>query len=211
VVLPAAPRLYALADAAALAPRSMAEAAATWAAAGIRWIQLRGKGLSDAEVLRQAEAARSAADAAGSRLWMNDRPDLARMAGCFGVHLGQTDLPPSEARSFLGSAVMIGASTHDRRQLEAAMADPAVDVVAVGPVFATTGKEDPEPPVGLELLRWARGRATKPLVAIGGIDADNARRVLDTGVDCVAVLGALCRGELRADAERLLEVVGEGG
>jgi thiamine-phosphate pyrophosphorylase len=189
----------------------MCEAAQEWAALGVGWIQLRGKGLADDELLLQADRALAATAGTGARLWMNDRPDLARMAGCFGVHLGQDDLPPAVARAFLGPGVAIGSSTHDRRQIDAAIADPAVDVVAVGPVFATTGKAAPESVVGLELLRWARGRTQKPLVAVGGINAANAARVLGTGVDAVAVLGALCRGDLRANARRLLAVVDGGG
>jgi thiamine-phosphate pyrophosphorylase len=200
------PSIYGIADAAALAPRSMAAAAAEWARAGIGWIQLRGKSLSDDELLRQADAALGSVGEA-ARVWMNDRSDLARMAGCFGVHLGHDDLEPAAARRFLGPDVAIGRSTHDRAQIDAAIADPAVDVVAIGPVFPTSGKQQPAPVVGLELLRWARPRTAKPLVAIGGIDADNAARVLATGVDCVAALGALCQGDLRRAADRLLAAV----
>jgi thiamine-phosphate pyrophosphorylase len=106
----------------------------------------------------------------------------------------------------VGANVKIGLSTHDEGQFAAADADPAVDVIAVGPVFPTTGKEDPDPVVGLELVRWARERTRKPLVAIGGIGAGNVASVLAAGADAAAVLGAVCRGgvrEVRANCLRL--------
>jgi thiamine-phosphate pyrophosphorylase len=114
----------------------------------------------------------------------------------------------------VGADVRIGFSTHDEEQLAAADADPAVDVIAVGPVFPTTGKENPDPVVGLPFVRWARERTRKPLVAIGGIGAGNVAEVLAAGADAAAVLGAVCRGgvgEVRANCLRLLAEVGRGG
>ena len=205
------PRLYAIADAEALAPRSLADGAVALARAGVGWIQLRGKGLSDAELFRQVERACRELAGEAARLWVNDRPDLAALLPVAGVHLGQDDLPPRAARAVVGDGVWIGRSTHDLRQVEAAAADPAVDVVAVGPVFATASKRDAEPVVGLDLVRAARAATDKPLVAIGGIDAGRAPAVLRAGADAVAVLGAICSGDLSENARRLLQACRAAG
>jgi thiamine-phosphate pyrophosphorylase len=204
----AVPRLYAIADESALAPLALADAVARLAAAGVRWIQLRAKDLADDRFLAQAEAAVSIATEHGARLWINDRVDIAALAGATGLHLGQRDLAPRDARRLLAGDTAIGVSTHTRAQIEQAAGDPAVDVVAVGPIYATTSKLDTSPVVGLELLAWARLATTKPLVAIGGINAGNAAAVLDAGADTVAVLGALGRASLEESARALLSAVG---
>jgi thiamine-phosphate pyrophosphorylase len=145
---------------------------------------------------------------------VDDRADLAALFPVDGVHVGQRDLPPAAARRVVGGGVRIGLSTHDEEQLAAADADPAVDVIAVGPVFPTTGKEDPDPVVGLSFVRRARERTRKPLVAIGGIDAGNVAEVLAAGADAAAVLGAVCRGgvgEVRANCLRLVIAAGAAG
>jgi len=121
-----------------------------------------------------------------------------------GVHLGQRDLPPAAARRVVGPDCRIGLSTHDDEQLAAAAADPDVDLVAVGPVFPTASKASPDPVVGLGFVRRARAATSKPLVAIGGIDAGNLAQVLAAGADEVAVLSALCRGDLEDNLGRLL-------
>lgn len=197
--------VYGIADLGALGAVPPATAAAAMARAGIDWIQLRAKPAGDAELHRQALDCRRALAGMGARLWIDDRPDVAALTSADGVHLGQDDLPPSAARRIVGPACWIGRSTHDRDQLLEADADPEVDVIAVGPVFDTAGKERPDPVVGLDHVRWARRATTKPLVAIGGIDATNLASVLDAGADAVAVIGALCRGgEVEANARRLL-------
>jgi len=204
--------IYGIADLGALGGKEPAAAAAAMARAGVPWIQLRAKGADDAELHRHAVACRRALAGTGALLWIDDRPDVAALAGAGGVHLGQDDLPPAAARRTVGPGVRIGRSTHDRGQLLAADADPEVDVIAVGPVFATSGKERPDPVVGLDFVRWARGVTAKTLVAIGGIDASNLRSVLAAGADAVAVLSALCRGDdVEGDARRLVEVMENGG
>ena len=206
--------IYGIADLGALGGTAPAAAAAAMARSGIPWIQLRAKGVDDAELLRQARECRRALAGTGARLWIDDRPDVAALAGADGVHLGQDDLPPAAARRTVGRGVWIGRSTHDRDQLLAADADPEVDVVAVGPVFATTGKERPDPVVGLDFVRWARSATAKPLVAIGGIDEANVREVLAAGADAAAVLSVLCRGgDVETDAARLVTAAAaeEGG
>ncbi|MGH9464002.1 MAG: thiamine phosphate synthase [Thermoanaerobaculia bacterium] len=203
------PRLYAIADARVLGEVSIAEAVAIMAAAGVRWIQVRGKGLADDELFRQVEAAVRAVEGTGASLWVNDRADVAAMLGAAGLHLGQEDLPPAAARRVVGEEMWIGQSAHDEAELAAAVADPEVDVVAVGAVFATASKERPAPVVGLEFVRRARAATAKPLVAIGGIDAERAPAVLAAGADAVAVLSAICRGDIAANCRRLLAVVEE--
>lgn len=201
------PRLYAIADRDALAPRPVSEAAAIMAEEGVRWIQLRAKNLSGAgwhDLV--AETCRALKDS-GVALWVDDRADLAALFPVAGLHVGQADLPPRAARKVLGETVAIGQSTHDVTQVAAAEADSDVSVVAVGPVFSTSGKERPDPVVGLPFVGWARAATAKTLVAIGGIDAGNAASVLAAGADAVAILGAVCRGDIRQNCRRLLGAV----
>lgn len=174
-------------------PARVARAAAAMARGGASWIQLRAKRLDDDDLLRCARACRDALPAGGAAFWVDDRPDVAAMVGADGVHVGQDDLPPWAVRRVAGPGCRIGRSTHDREQVLEAAADPEVDVIAVGPVYATTGKASPDPVVGLDLVRWARERTEKTLVAIGGIDAGRLPEVLAAGADSAAVLGALCR------------------
>lgn len=204
------PRLYAIADARALGEVSIAEAVRIMAAEGVRWIQVRGKGLADDELFRQAEAAARAVEGTGASLWIDDRADVATMLGAAGVHLGQEDLTPEAARLVVGEQTWIGRSTHDEGELAAAAGNPEVDVVAVGPVFATASKERAAAVVGIEFVRRARRATARPLVAIGGIDAERAPAVLAAGADTVAVLGAVCRGDVAANCRRLLAAVEEG-
>ncbi|HEV2855814.1 MAG TPA: thiamine phosphate synthase [Thermoanaerobaculia bacterium] len=203
--------VYAIADAEALAPRPLPEAVAEMAGAGIRWIQVRGKKLSGEDWYRALEGCCRALEGSGAELWVDDRADLAALFPVAGLHLGQADLPPAAARGVVGRSVRIGLSTHDEAQLRAAEADPEVDVIAVGPVFPTTGKERPDPVVGLEFVARARallGPSAKRLVAIGGIGATNIAEVLAAGADAAAVLGAVCRGDVGANCRRLLEAAG---
>lgn len=210
--------VYAIADAEALAPRPLPEAVAEIAAAGIRWIQVRGKKLTGEQWYRNLEACCRALEGSGTELWVDDRADLAALFPVAGLHVGQSDLPPAVARAVLGQKIVghgvrIGLSTHDEEQLRAAVEDPDVDVIAVGPVFPTTGKERPDPVVGLDFVRRARallGPSRKPLVAIGGIGAGNLGAVLDAGADAAAVLGAVCgggvgRSDIGASCRLLLE------
>jgi len=122
-------------------------------------------------------------------LILNDRPDVARLCDADGVHLGQEDLPPAEARALLPER-LIGVSTHDPAQLRNALVEP-VDYVAVGPVYPTTTKRNPDPVVGLELVRTARATSPIPVVAIGGIDRERASAVVEAGAHGLAVIGDL--------------------
>lgn len=222
------PRLYGLADLDTLGAAKLPAVVAAMARGGLRWIQLRLKRASGALASNLVRASLEAVQASGVALWIDDRADLAALFPVLGVHLGQGDLPPRVAREFFERVreapsestrqqPLIGYSTHSRAQVRAADADPAVDVVAVGPVFATTSKEAPDPVVGLEFVRQAREITDKPLVAIGGIDAARIRSVLAAGADSAAVLGALVRGrrggrdldpsEIEANVRRLCAAV----
>lgn len=201
-------RIYAIADVEALHPVPLPAAVRAMAEAGIPWIQVRAKQLSGAELCRQVEACCRALEGSGVRLWVDDRADVAALFPVAGLHVGQTDLPPAEARRVVGDEMWIGQSTHDEEQLRAADADPEVDVIAVGPVFPTTGKERPDPVVGLDFLRRARKLTARPLVAIGGIHSGNVAEVIAAGADAAAVIGAVCRGDVRANALRLIAQCG---
>ncbi|HEX4955870.1 MAG TPA: thiamine phosphate synthase [Thermoanaerobaculia bacterium] len=203
------PRLYAIADAAALAGRSIPAAVAEMAEAGVRWIQLRLKTpLEDRERLALVEQTARRLEGAAVRLWIDDRADLAVLVDAGGLHLGQRDLPPSAARRVVGPGCAIGFSTHDLEQLGAADAEPHVDVLAFGPIFETASKERPDPVVGLSGLVRARSRTSKPLVAIGGLDAERAVAALAAGADSVALVSAVCQGEVGANCRRLLALLG---
>jgi thiamine-phosphate pyrophosphorylase len=124
-------------------------------------------------------------------LILNDRPDLAVIAGWDGVHVGHADMSSCDARKVMGAEKhWVGVSTHNEEQVVEAQSWCA-DYVAVGPVFATSTKGDAEPVIGLEGVRRARALTTKPIVAIGGITRENARSVMDAGADSVAVIGGL--------------------
>jgi thiamine-phosphate pyrophosphorylase len=187
------PALYPILDA-SLAPvdrreEFLKQLVSGLANAGVTLLQYRNKLGGDAAILSDAAMIK---DAGASRLMliMNDRADLAVRAGFDGVHLGQEDVSPDVARKLVGSNRVIGISTHNHRQLAAAEQMP-VDYIAIGPVFSTVSKLNPDPVVGLGGVREARAFTTKPLVAIGGITMENARTVLDAGADSVAVISAL--------------------
>lgn len=203
------PPLYVIADGAFFpSEAALCDAVEAMARAGARWIQIRLKASSDAAV---ASAVRRSARSVSARpvsLWVNDRVQVAAATPCHGVHLGQSDRSPSSARRLLGETRWIGRSTHDRAQVASAADDVDVDAIAVGPVFPTSSKEDAEPVVGLELLRWARQRTEKPLLAIGGIDARRAAAVLAAGADAAVVLSAVCRGDVAANVRALLDTLG---
>jgi thiamine-phosphate pyrophosphorylase len=178
--------------------------------AGVEILQYRSKQGGDAEILRDAEALRASAPS-NLRLILNDYAHLALQAGFDGVHFGQHDLPPREARTILGPSAIIGLSTHNEAQLRAAAIEP-VDYVAIGPVFATSSKANPDPIVGLEGVRLARRLTEKPIVAIGGITLANAAEVWAAGADSVAVISAVFATPAgpAQSAEAFLRLYGDG-
>jgi thiamine-phosphate pyrophosphorylase len=169
-------------------------------AGGARFLQLRAKTLGGAEFLELATALVRLAQGR-ARVIVNDRADIARLAGADGVHVGQDDLPPAAVRSLVGNEAIVGVSTHTVEQLDQAVLEP-VSYVAIGPVFGTTTKATGYERVGLEMVVEAARRMRVrglPLVAIGGITLETARSVVDAGAASVAVIGDLLVG---GDPER---------
>jgi thiamine-phosphate pyrophosphorylase len=158
--------------------------------AGVSLLQYRDKEAGPQVILRNAALIRAAFEGADCRFILNDRADLAVLAGWDGVHVGQGDLPPQDARRIMGAERWVGISTHTAEQVTAVDIGGA-DYIAVGPVFATGTKLDAEPVVGLEGVRRARALTARPLVAIGGITRENARSVVDAGAESVAVISGL--------------------
>jgi thiamine-phosphate pyrophosphorylase len=198
------PRFYPILDSGLLVRRgiAVADAADAFLSAGVEILQFRHKGAVTRESLAQLEAVAALCWNARVQLVVNDRADLARMVGA-ALHLGQEDLPPSAARRVVGIETAIGFSTHNETQLRAACEEP-VDYLALGPIFSTSSKENPDPVVGVEGFRRLRPIANRPLVAIGGITRRNAEEAFAAGADSVAVIGDLIpdRGSL---AERARE------
>ncbi|MGB9455663.1 MAG: thiamine phosphate synthase [Bryobacteraceae bacterium] len=185
------PRLYPILDTGALERRglTLVEAAEAMLEGGARVLQIRHKGLWSGQVFEAAREVASLCREAGATLIVNDRADIARLLDA-GVHVGQDDLAPADVRALLGDGPLIGYSSHNQAQLRDAAAEP-VDYLALGPIFSTSSKPNPDPVVGLDDLRHCRALVEKPLVAIGGITRENARAVFEAGADAVAVIADL--------------------
>ena len=192
--LPHEPFLYANIDASMTGKKSLTEwvnlIAGPGRAAVVQW---RFKGLADAEAVAGARELRAATREIGSLLVVNDRADIARMVEADGVHVGQDDLDPREVRSLLPEG-LVGVSTHNAGQFQTAMGKP-VDYIAVGPVYGTTSKANPDPVVGPEFVSWARAQTLKAIVAIGGLNATNAPQVVAAGADGIAVISELMKAK----------------
>jgi thiamine-phosphate pyrophosphorylase len=200
------PRLYPVLDAGCFPDANgMFSLAEQLAAAGCTLLQYRNKSGNARRMLEDAREL-GARLGANVKLIMNDRADLCLAAHYDGVHVGQDDLSPDSARLLIGPARWLGVSTHNPEQLAEADKTSA-DYLAIGPIFATTSKANPDPVVGLEGLRRARQLTRKPLIAIGGITRANARSVIDAGADTVAVISDLLR-DPRKSAEEFLRVLG---
>jgi len=185
------PPLYAITDRAVAGIDSVPEIARRLLAAGVRCVQVREKAMPDRELLEAVDAVAERARTDGALAFVNDRVDVARVAGV-GVHLGEGDLSAADARRFLPRA-LIGVSTHDPEAARTAFRDGASDYVAFGPVFASATKTQ-RPARGLEMLAQAAQGRSKPLVAIGGITTENLDAVLEAGADSVAMVGGLLSG-----------------
>jgi len=186
------PHLYPILDAELLAARSLslAAVASELRAAGVTLLQYRDKDGSPQEILRACAILREAMAGSPCRLILNDRPDLAVLANFDGVHVGQDDLSPEDARRIVGPDRIVGVSTHTYEQVR--LADQScTDYIAIGPIFVTRTKRKPDPVVGLEGVRRARALTRKPLVAIGGLTRANARSVTDAGANSIAIISAL--------------------
>lgn len=184
------PRLYPITDV-RISGLSHAEQVERLIAGGATLIQLREKHASPRDFYKDAEAALRIARAHGVRIIINDRVDLALALRADGVHLGQDDLPPSAAREMLGPKAIVGYSTHTIAQAMDALSMP-IDYLAIGPVYSTSSKENPDPVVGLDGLRSVRlAVGGFPLVAIGGITRARADAVLAAGADSIACISGL--------------------
>jgi thiamine-phosphate pyrophosphorylase len=185
------PALYPILDTELLEKRGVPIeiAAEAMLAGGARILQLRHKGHFTRSIFEQAERVGELCRNRRALWIVDDRADMAKLLGA-GLHLGQEDLPPTLAREVVGRGAIIGFSTHNEAQLRSAREEP-VDYVALGPIFATGSKRNPDPVVGVEGLRYCRALNDRPLVAIGGITRDNALSVLAAGADSLAVIGDL--------------------
>jgi thiamine-phosphate pyrophosphorylase len=157
--------------------------------AGARIVQFRYKGFFSRKVFEEASHIAELCRSAGASFVVNDRADIAMLLGA-ALHLGQEDLAPADARRILPAGSIIGFSTHNEQQLRAGDLQP-VDYLAIGPIFATGSKLNPDPVVGLDRLRMLRSLTQKPLVAIGGITRAVASQVFEAGADSVAIIGDL--------------------
>jgi thiamine-phosphate pyrophosphorylase len=180
------PRLYVILDA-ALVHGSVLELAEQLIDAGVRMLQYRDKSETADKILRFSTALAETARKTGTSFLVNDRPDIAFLAGASGVHVGQDDLGVEQARIVVGADRRVGVSTHNREQFAKAAASSA-DYIAIGPVFRTKSKGNPDPVVGIDVLRELRAMTPKPIVAIGGIQLEQAADIFRAGADSVAVI-----------------------
>jgi thiamine-phosphate pyrophosphorylase len=179
--------VYVILDAASVAPGRLMDVAQEVLEAGARPVQYRDKTANSRELFERSRELARLARGAGAAIIINDRADIALLCGAAGVHVGQDDLEVELARAVCGAGRMVGVSTHSLAQVRAADRTSA-DYIALGPIFPTATKVNPDPVVGLEMIIEARKLTSKPLVAIGGITLDNAAEVWQAGADCVAVV-----------------------
>jgi thiamine-phosphate pyrophosphorylase len=188
-------RLYAIIDPEHAGGHALIDLARSVANGGATLVQLRDKLSDTRRLIEKARAIKAALDPFGVPLVVNDRVDVALASGADGVHVGQEDMAVKDARRLLGPDAIIGLSIKTIAQAEDAPIN-LVSYVGIGGVFATTSKDNPDPPIGIYGLARVAGvfrkRAPKlPLVAIAGIDCGNATDVIDAGADGVAVISAL--------------------
>jgi thiamine-phosphate pyrophosphorylase len=208
---PPAGRLYAIvdADACGAAGRAPADVARAFLSAGARLLQLRCKSMPSGAFLDLANSVLEDARAAAATLIINDRADIARLSGAPGLHVGQEDLTPADARLVIESASLLGLSTHTRAQWEGAVREP-ISYLAIGPVFGTGTKNTGYHAVGLGVVGEASAHAMAhglPTVAIGGVTIDNARSVIAAGAAAVAVISDLVSGDPEARCRAFLRTL----
>lgn len=200
------PRLYVILDA-ALAAIPVTELAEELLGAGARLFQYRDKVGSGGDILRNSRRLADQLIPRGATFLVNDRPDVAFLAGASGVHLGQDDVSAEDARAVIGPSQLVGISTHNREQFELALKTSA-DYLAVGPIFATGSKRSPDPVVGTALLKELRPLTERPIVAIGGITLERAGEAMEAGADSVAVISDILTAPDPAErVQRFLRVL----
>jgi thiamine-phosphate pyrophosphorylase len=198
-------RIYAILDASCFSsPQLLFDAADDLASARLRVVQYRNKAADARTMLSQARELKSRIGPR-AKLIMNDRADLCLAADFDGVHIGQDDLSPETVRRIIGPDRLLGISTHNSEQVAEADGISA-DYIAIGPIFATGSKANPDPLVGLAGVRSARELTRKPLVAIGGITRQNCSSVIQAGADSIAVISDLVR-DPRKSAEEFLRIL----
>lgn len=199
------PAVYAILDPSFM-PASPLDFALRLADAGVKLIQLRDKHATARHIHDEAAELVAHLSPRGVRIIVNDRPDIAAVVGAGGVHVGQEDLPVAEARRICGPSRWVGISTHNLDQFREALLTSA-DYIAVGPVFPTCAKENPDPVVGIDFVRAVRRLTPKPIVAIGGITVESAADVFRAGADSVAVIrDLLSAGDSAGRASEYLEI-----
>jgi thiamine-phosphate pyrophosphorylase len=182
--------VYPITDSPQKTGRSYVQQVRIFLESGIKFFQLRDKETEDRDLLKQLLEIRALSESYDACFIINDRIDLALASKATGVHLGQTDLPVTTARQLLGNQAIIGLSTHNEDQFRKSLELPA-DYIAIGPVFTTSTKESSAPSLGTQILREFSAVIDRPLVAIGGITADNITEVLDCGADSAAMISAI--------------------
>ncbi|MGD9631168.1 MAG: thiamine phosphate synthase [Pyrinomonadaceae bacterium] len=184
------PQIYPITDVGISGLAHNAQARAL-AGAGCRFLQIRDKQATSRELYEEVLRSIGEMRPVGGKVIVNDRVDIAMAAGADGVHLGQSDLSPADARKLMGEAAIIGFSAHSVEQARRALALP-IDYLAIGPIFDTRTKADPDPTVGVEMIRQVRlAIGEMPLVAIGGINSGDLQDVLEAGADSAAIISGL--------------------
>jgi thiamine-phosphate pyrophosphorylase len=201
------PRLYVILDS-GLLKSPPEQAAKEFAEAGVRLMQYREKSRPARDMLRISREIMRCVAEYQTTVIVNDRPDIAMLAGAAGVHVGQDDLRPNQVRDIVGDEKLVGVSTHTLEQFKRA-AESSANYIAVGPIFGTKSKANPDPVVGIEFVKRVRLLTTKPIVAIGGITLDTARSVIEAGADSVAVISDIvCAASPPDRARQYVEALG---
>ena len=203
--------MYAIVDVevCARAGREPADVARAFMAGGARLLQVRCKSWDSGAMLDLARTIVADAETAGAIVIVNDRADIAVLAGAAGLHVGQEDLAPADARAVVGADLILGLSTHTPAQWRAAVREP-ISYLAVGPVFGSATKDTGHAAVGLDAVTQAAAAGAErnlPVVAIGGITLDNARSVIDAGAASVAVISDLLRGDPEVRCRAFLRIL----
>ena len=199
-------RLYLVTDRRLAAPRAIEDVVAAAVRGGVTAVQLREKDCTTREFVALARRLKQIVAPAGVPLIVNDRVDVALAAGADGVHLGQSDMDCREARRLLGPNAIVGLSVETLEQAKEAATLP-VDYLGAGPIFPTATKADAARAWGLDRLAVLRGQTAQTLVAIGGIDASNARQAIGAGADGIAVVSAICGARDPEGAARQLRAI----
>ncbi len=187
IILPGETDLYAITDERLSLGRSLEEVARELLGAGIRILQYREKKMHDGEMLEKCRLLRRITREYDACFIVDDHVDIALLSHADGVHVGQNDIPLYDVRTLVGSAMVVGVSTHEPEQAKAAFRDGA-DYIGVGPIYATKTKEDVVSPVGLSYLDWVKANIDMPFVCIGGIKAHNIHDVVEHGAQCCALV-----------------------